>query len=247
MTNFHYKNKPFFSIITVVNDDFKGLTETVKSIEEQVCTDYEHVIKATPNDQKVNSYLNSINKKFYVFDIKEDFGIYDAMNQGLNVISGSYVIFLNTGDIFKDNSVLNSVKKQIQDYDILYGDTIDNKDNLYKSGPIKNWKKMCFCHQSVFVRSSLFNKKFNLDYSICADREFFASQKSNLAIKRSSLIISIIKKDGYSNKKPIETIKEINRINQKYFKEFWIIGTFRFYYQMIRSFTKKFLKGVSNG
>lgn len=54
-----------------------------------------------------------------------DNGIYDAMNKGVQISTGMYVIFMNSGDIFVDNNVLLNLFSNIHDFpDVIYGNTV---------------------------------------------------------------------------------------------------------------------------
>ena len=173
--------------------------------------------------------------------MSKDSGIYDAMNQALTLVNGLHVIFLNTGDVFYDDRVLQSANSVIDGAAIAFGDTIDNEGRHYKAGALNNWKKMDFCHQSVFVRADLFARGFDLNFPICADRNFFASLAEGLPVKKVTTIISIIERTGFSSQKPIKTIKEINQINRNHLKEFYVVGIFRLIYHQFRQLVKSLL------
>ena len=96
--------------------------------------------------------------------IERDNGIYDAMNKGIKKAKNEWTLFLNSGDIFKDNYVLKKIDKHINKKDnILFGNTIINNRGLFynKSGKFFNnlTLQMPFCHQSVFTRTELLKKK----------------------------------------------------------------------------------------
>ena len=71
-----------------------------------------------------------------------DKGIYNAMNKGINVASGDFVIFINSGDNFTDSKVLEEVQSKLtSDFDIYYGDFLVNnqiKIDLSLSGLTPN-------------------------------------------------------------------------------------------------------------
>jgi glycosyltransferase involved in cell wall biosynthesis len=238
--------KPLFSIITVVNNDLSGLVKTVDSISKQTFGDYQHIIKSTLHTSKVCKYLDSLKDSRLVVKKSHDLGIYDAMNQALTLVRGSYVIFLNTGDVFCNNMVLQSVSSLIDEAAVVYGDTIDNEGRLYKASPINKWRKMGFCHQSVFVRADLYARGFNLNFSICADRHFFASHAEDLPIKKLNTIIAIIERTGFSSQKPIRTINEINQINRNHLNELYVVGLCRLIYHQFRQLVKSVLGNFVN-
>jgi glycosyltransferase involved in cell wall biosynthesis len=105
-----------------------------------------------------------------------DKGIYDAMNKGIDLATGRYIVFMNSGDCFYNTEFLLNVSPAWSE-DIVYGDYISSDgigekvfkiqteklDFLYLLGRTIN-------HQSVFIRRELVQKyRFDTKYSIVAD------------------------------------------------------------------------------
>ena len=168
-----------FSIIVVSLNSKYEFIKTLASIKKQSFQNYELVII----DGKSEDGTLDIIKKLNISNLKsiseKDEGIYDAMNKGIDNSTGEWIIFLNSGDIFYNNEILRDIsKKQIENYDILFGDTVVNNNYfkyLTKSEKFsKNIYLMPFSHQSTFVKRKLINKiKFDLKYKISSDFNFF--------------------------------------------------------------------------
>lgn len=73
--------------------------------------------------------INLKNKINYWISEKDN-GVYHAMNKGMNVAKGKYVLFLNSGDYFADKNVLQQVAAKSSDTDFIIG----NQLMLHKSG-----------------------------------------------------------------------------------------------------------------
>jgi glycosyltransferase involved in cell wall biosynthesis len=117
---------------------------------------------------------------------KPDQGIYDAMNKGITLATGSVVGFLNSDDFYINNNILTKVANIfIEDplldgcyADLLYTDKLDTSRivRYYKSKKFvpgifaKGW---CPPHPTFFLRRSIFERfgYFDLNYSIAADVE----------------------------------------------------------------------------
>ena len=94
-----------FSIVVVCLNPGEKLLKTVQSVLNQKYGNYEIVVKdggstdgsleQLPADSRIRVYT------------RPDCGIYDAMNKGVQISTGMYVIFMNSGDIFVDNNVLH--------------------------------------------------------------------------------------------------------------------------------------------
>jgi glycosyltransferase involved in cell wall biosynthesis len=120
--------KPLFSIVTVVYNGATLIDLTMQSVVSQSFTQYEYiVIDGVSKDGTID-----VIKKYselYPLSIQwiseKDKGLYDAMNKGLRMANGRFILFLNAGDCLFDNEVLAKIAAQISpETDILYGETM---------------------------------------------------------------------------------------------------------------------------
>jgi putative colanic acid biosynthesis glycosyltransferase len=88
------------SIITIVRNDLPGLTTSCASLEPIFGSDIEHVVVDGSTESDVRDFLSLRHEGRLKWISEPDEGIYDAMNKGLALASGSYVSFLNAGDRF---------------------------------------------------------------------------------------------------------------------------------------------------
>ena len=95
-----------YSIITVNLNNACGLEDTIISVFNQTCHDYEFLIidgGSTDNSRTIiEQYQNQIN--YWVSE--PDNGIFNAMNKGIKASRGEYLIFMNSGDCFYNGKVL---------------------------------------------------------------------------------------------------------------------------------------------
>lgn len=226
--------EPRFTIITVCYNAEKYIKETIESLLIQTCDDYEYIIKdglSTDNTLKVAKSL--LEKKENVKIVSTaDNGIYDAMNQAVGMAKGEYIYFLNAGDCFADCDVLRSVSESVDKKrsDIIYGSIIEvdgEKERLRKYTKMNSqiWyfsTGACLCHQSIFGKKSLFEqKKFDLSYIVCADREWQMFHIENDAtIEAIKIVVSKILVDGFSK----EHIRELEEETKKCIKKYCGIG-----------------------
>ena len=107
---------PMFSIIVVSLNAGDKLLETIESIREQSFTDYEVVIKDGGSKDGSVEFLKkqmlgfdtAMRNRIRLFEEK-DSSIYDGMNQAVEKAEGKYLYFLNCGDYFYDERVLERV------------------------------------------------------------------------------------------------------------------------------------------
>ena len=99
------KKPPKFSVITVVKNDKFKISNTIKSVLNQTYKNFEYIVvdgKSTDGTLKV---LSKYKKKINSLISKSDNGIYYAMNRGIKISKGEIIVFINSGDLFKKNSL----------------------------------------------------------------------------------------------------------------------------------------------
>jgi putative colanic acid biosynthesis glycosyltransferase len=100
------------SIVTVVRNDLPGLTTTCASLDRIRAGDIEHVIVDGSTNDEIREFLSLCRTGRLKWVSEPDEGIYDAMNKGLGLASGKYVLFLNAGD--KIHPLFSIVKLRAQ-------------------------------------------------------------------------------------------------------------------------------------
>mgnify|MGYP006150838989 FL=1 len=114
--------KPVITIITVVKNDNKKITRTIKSILNQ---NYKNVEYIVIDGGSTDGTLNKINKyrdKIDIIITGKDKNLWDAMNKGIKLSTGNIIGILNSGDYFYKNA-FNIVTKYFKDnkIDFLFG------------------------------------------------------------------------------------------------------------------------------
>lgn len=175
-----------FTIITCTFNASKFIDRTLGSVRRQTYPCIEHfIIDGVSRDDTVKKAQTYAYDASYPVIVKSepDKGLYDAMNKGIQLAKGDYLIFLNAGDIFASDDVLTKVAEQIKDNrpGVIYGDTdiVDENGNFVRkrrlAPPEKlTWKSfkegMLVCHQSFYARTDIARKTpYNLGYKLSAD------------------------------------------------------------------------------
>ncbi len=177
--------KPLFSIITVTYNAEKTLPVTMQSVREQTCQLFEHlVIDGASTDGTLQiAYEAKLPQTVIVSE--PDKGLYYAMDKGLAMAQGDYVIFLNAGDKFHAPDTLQRIADVAMDNaypGIIYGQTqiVDSQGHRIgerhfrapKELSIKSFANgMVVCHQA-FVALRKITSPFDLRYRFSADYEW---------------------------------------------------------------------------
>lgn len=120
------------SIITINRNNAEGLKRTLDSVKTQTYQGFEHIIidgASTDDSVKIiESYIRDVSCiKYDVLWVSEpDTGIYNAMNKGLKLAHGEYVLMLNSGDYLVDEHVVERVIPELHTEDIIQGNVIEN-------------------------------------------------------------------------------------------------------------------------
>ncbi|WP_062566040.1 glycosyltransferase family 2 protein [Pseudoalteromonas shioyasakiensis] len=237
------------SIVTISYNCINDLKSTMDSVKSQSYSDYEYIVIDGGSSDGTNELLikSSIVDKYIS---EPDGGIYDAMNKGVELAEGEYILFLNAGDTFCSKCILNEAVRFLSgDEDIIYGNALrDTPEGFVK---FKNSKLsditfgMVFCHQAVFTKAELFkNKAYSLDYKIAGDYEFYLrGYLLGATFKYVDLDIAVIDNEGVSNTRKFRSTIERYRIVKKAKVLTWRLY-FKFSYYLFRALLSDFLRKV---
>lgn len=120
-------HEPLFSIITITYNAAATVKATMDSVGEQSFADYEHIIvDGASRDNTLDIVAASPRAQLRRVQSEPDNGLYDAMNKGIGLARGVYLIFLNAGDRFHSPTTLAEIAETIRTNDfpgIVYGQT----------------------------------------------------------------------------------------------------------------------------
>jgi len=171
--------KNSISVITVVRNEAEKLERTIRSVLDQDFKEIEFIIIDGDSSDNTTEVIKRHASRVYAWVSEPDEGPYDAMNKGISMASGEWILFLNAGDTFADPSILTRIFLQDHSgYDVIHGDKIVDYGPfsvLIRSRQIDAIREgMIFSHQSVFVRTKLLKSAgFQTIYPIGADYDLF--------------------------------------------------------------------------
>ncbi|WP_303704781.1 glycosyltransferase family 2 protein [Celeribacter baekdonensis] len=163
------------SVITVTFRNLEGLQATQASIPFENTPDIEWIVVDGGSDDGTPEYLAGLDIPQLKYCSEKDNGIFDAMNKGITMASGDFVIFMNAGDCFAEEDVLPKVIAQLEanPCDLLYGDSyeMDGNNALSKSARSPKWNiySMFTHHQSIFYKRELIGDGYDLSYKLSGD------------------------------------------------------------------------------
>jgi len=167
--------RPIVSVVTVVRNGSKTIVSTLESVRNQSLVDIEHVIVDGASFDGTVDLIKRNQHDRLRWISEPDLGIYDAMNKGLAMAHGEWILFLGADDVFADASVLSDLfsGRRFEKYDLICGrSTFLNGRTCM---PRLDWHTLVFNtlhHQAVFYNRRLFGDfKYRTDIPVVADYE----------------------------------------------------------------------------
>lgn len=182
---------PKLSIITINLNNSSGLRKTIESVVSQNFNDFEYIIIDGGSSDGSVDLINEFADKITFWVSESDKGIYDAMNKGIKVACGDYLIFLNSGDILSGDTILNTVSELLGESDIVTGRllmkylTYDEIIYPHKTIDYNVFLNSFIAHTSTFFHKSVFAQYgiYDTQYKIAADHALFYHIFSHLKVK----------------------------------------------------------------
>ncbi len=216
---------PLLSIITATYNSERTLEETIQSVLNQDCENFEYII--IDGDSK-DETIKIIKNYKEIFDQKKipftwisepDKGIYDAWNKGLRIAKGDWISFLGSDDVYLA-AALDRYTQFIQKNNQV--DFIHSKVKLLKNeGIVKHiisdkWKWNKFKRQMKIAHVGCFHNKkyfdlygeFNETFEIAGDYEMLLRAKDNLKTGFFDAFTAEMKDGGISNRNILKAFRE---------------------------------------
>lgn len=221
------RQSPLISIVTITFNAAKEITPTLESLNSQNYRDFEHIVIDGASSDDTLRIVRQLSASSRILSEK-DKGLYDAMNKGLRLATGRYVIFLNAGDAFHATDTLQLYADAIESNassgnwpDIVYGDTdiVDSKRQFLSKRHLSVPDRLTFrsfadgmlvCHQAFMVKKEL-APDYNLDYRFSADYEWtlkcIKASDPDRNVNLHAVTIDYLS-DGLTDKNHMASLKE---------------------------------------
>lgn len=170
-------SKPLFSVVTVTLNCADVAEMTAKSVLAQSYGAVEYIVKDGCSTDGTVERVRALGVDVHV---SKDRGIYDAMNQALDLCSGEYVYFLNAGDVFHTPDALERIAAKLdRKAAIVYCDLMLMPMRYHKRHPRNLSRYYLFRknmnHQAWLARRDHYQRlgKFDTSYRWNADQDIF--------------------------------------------------------------------------
>lgn len=236
-------NNPFFTIITASFNNESTIKQTLGSIKNQTFQNLEHFVIDGGSIDGTVEILKKMEHSYNMSWISEpDQGIAEALNKGLQVAKGQYIIviqaddrFLNPNILEKVYPLLNNEEIDILSFPVIMEDAVQGKV-LRK--PIRclwwNHFKFIFPHQGCFVNRRVFERigSFREEFKIALDYDFlYRALKNKCSVRFEKLPVALMGGEGIGSNpdyifKRLKEEKLVHRLNEQ--NKFWRIAQYVF-------------------
>ncbi len=237
-----------FSVVTITYNAAAVLRPTLDSVMMQDYPNVEHlIIDGASTDEtlaiaKAYQKLSDEAENGHVVKIQSepDKGLYDAMNKGLRLATGDYIVFMNAGDRFPEADTLDKVMLAAVVGDgeerpaVLFGNTdiIDDKGNfLYHrrlSPPERlTWRSfrygMVVCHQAFYARIDIarsltydttFRYSADVDWCIRVMKE---GERQHLLLRNIHAVVANYMEEGQTTIHHKDSLKERFEVMRRHY------------------------------
>jgi glycosyltransferase involved in cell wall biosynthesis len=211
-----YCDEPLVSIITVVLNGAEFLEKTILSVLEQAYSNIEYIIIDGGSTDDTLNIIQRYDSALDYWVSEKDYGIYDAMNKGMQLASGLWINFMNSGDCLLGG--VNMLKQfSPNQYSVIQGFsylTGGKSDYIH----IHHIKAPQHCFIQVVYHQALFYNRHNIiyydtNYKIISDRvmTYDVLKKSNQKIGYIHDFVCTYDIHGFSSLSLHKTVAETLR------------------------------------
>lgn len=166
------------SVITINLNNLEGLRKTAESVISQTFQNFEWIVIDGGSCDGSKEFIEENGAYVSYWCSEPDKGIYNAMNKGAAKATGKYLLFLNSGDVLFDNTVLERIHPIGFQSDIISGQMVrmDNGELLrrYDKDILMQLFNRTINHQATFIRKELFDGiKYDENLKIVSDWKFW--------------------------------------------------------------------------
>jgi glycosyltransferase involved in cell wall biosynthesis len=240
--------QPKLTVVTIVYNNVRDIERTVLSVLKQTYPNIEYLVIDGDSTDGTLELLKKYEGRLAKLISEKDKGIYDAMNKGLTLATGDYILFMNSGDEIYASDTVENIFSSATDADIYYGETeMFNEDwksigqRRHKAPESFIWKDfkygMSISHQAIYIRRSL-TEFFDPQYKLSADIDWIIkAAKKAVKIVNTRMYVAKYLVGGMSKKKHRQSLIERFHIFSKHyglipnvFNHAVIAGKLAFYY-----------------
>ena len=208
------EKRPVVSIITVVYNNDRSISDAIKSVVSQDYPSIEYIVIDGGSTDGTVDLVSKYSDNISLFVSESDDGIYDALNKGVRLSSGKYIGILHSDDVYSDRSVISDMVSELSKSDVDLGFSnlviVDKESGkilrYYVSSFFKRWLFRTGWmppHPTCVYKRSLHDEfgLYSTDFKLAGDFDFLSRvfYKGNISWVHLDRITVEMRSGGASN------------------------------------------------
>ena len=164
-----HPGQPLVTVITVVFNCAEHIDKTIQSVISNSYKNLEYIIIDGGSTDGTVDIINKYGINIDFFSSEKDDGIYHAMNKGLDMATGDYVIFLGA-----DDTLVTIPEYDLTSAGLLLCD-VDCGTWVFRHPDLGILQKRMRYRNSIHPQGTFYKRsriRFNTEYRLCADYLF---------------------------------------------------------------------------
>jgi len=208
---------PIISVITVCFNADQYLEQTIKSVISQKDCDIEYIVIDGASTDDTLSIIKRYEQQLTIWASEPDNGIADAMNKGVQLATGDYLIFIHADDYLVDDVVLSKAIERlgtgadIYGFDVIFKTSDKGIQKSTKPFGIGTYFKTPVMHQGALCKKELFQQLngFNTSFKVAMDYDFFyRAYQQGIKMEIYHQTMSIMRDTGISSRQDWPSLKQ---------------------------------------
>lgn len=243
--------KPKITIVTITYNSERYLEQTITSVIGQTYTNREYIVVDGNSSDGTLDIIKKYESEIDNWISEPDNGIADAMNKGIDLATGDYILFLHSDDYLVNSSVLERASEYLGDrFDIFFFQVLQdiNGQNQVSSNRSLGWLtnfKMGSCHQGQLCSRKLFQRigKFDTSFKIDMDYDLILrAYRAGASCNSVNMPLAVMRLIGISSRTDWKSLRERfdeeRRVHFKNCTTIWMRLLYIFYWMMYLPYRK---------
>lgn len=240
---------PRITVVTVCLNAERYIEQAILSVLHQTWRPLEFIVMDGASTDGTWSIIRKYKDRLAHAVSEKDRGIADAMNKGLALATGDYIVFLHADDYFHSAQSLEETLQFCDETtDIIACDILFGRQLKRYTPRGFNWWinfKTGLFHQGTICRRSLLEEMggFDKQFSITMDYDFFLrAYRKGARLVQAPVVLSVMRDTGISTRKDWESLKirfdEERRVQEKNGGSFFMGLLYKIYWRLYLSYRK---------
>ena len=221
-------SQPLVTVITVVLNQEAAVRQCMTSVLEQTYRNIEYLVVDGGSSDRTPEIIGEHADALDYYVSEPDTGIYNAMNKGLSLATGDFILVLNSDDWYRDDAVEALLKAALEtNVDVTHADAVVVNVEGTRQHELKGWlndgiftRGAGLRHETMLVKRKIYDRfgYYDESYPIIADYAYMMSlYHAGVSFFHLNQALLYFRNTGISNTANSQRANERKRIFKDYF------------------------------